>query len=90
MMSYIVNWEKIVEEKKVPIYECGSINLCNFLLMHECIYIDHYKSTKSGKTIWAFVKTKRVEGLLTEWTANNPNKIKKKEEILHDNGENKQ
>jgi len=86
-MAYVPNWEKIVEEGKVPIYQCASKNLKNFLLMNDCIYIDTYKSTKTKRTIWAFVKTKKVEDLLKKWTENNPNK--KNKDVLNPIGEDK-
>lgn len=73
-MGYIVNLEEIMEEHKdLPVYSCGSINLYKFLLINEMMFIQKYKSKKTKKNIWVFVKTKKLQELLKYWTENNPN-----------------
>lgn len=77
----INNLEELIDGKHLPVYKCMSINLKKFLLLNDVIFIDSYVSKKTKKTVWVFVKTKKVQALLEEWTNNNPKKARKEDSI---------
>lgn len=76
-MAEIINWAEIIKNNPtLPVYNCASPKLRDNLIVNDCLPIHEYKAPSTGKTIWVFIKTKKVQQLLEEWTANNPNKKK--------------
>lgn len=85
-MGYIVNWEELIKDKDVPIFKCASIKLKRFLLLNDVLYIGDYQSSETGKTIWLFIKTQKVQRLLEQWSENNPNKKRTEKTEVSENG----
>lgn len=72
----IVNYKELQQETGVEYYQCGSPNLCKFLVGSGCKYINVYTISRKGKkrNIWVFIKSKELKQLLVEWSKNKPTK----------------
>ena len=66
--------ENINDLKDVKKYTCGSPNLCKFLEKNGLTpcYSYQLKKEKNNRTMWVFILTDELSGLLTEWSNNKP------------------
>lgn len=58
--------------KKFKGYKCFSVPQKNFLLSQGLEYITIAKDPKSLSTFWLFLKSKKLDLALTEWSNNKP------------------
>lgn len=64
----IINIEE--STKKEELYYCGSLNLKKFLEKNGLIHISSYTKNKTHKNIYIYIKSKKLEELLTVWSNN--------------------
>lgn len=55
-------------EKNIELYTCYSLNLRNYLQDHGVRYKLAARNPNSNKLFWVYVKDKKLDTLLTEWT----------------------
>ena len=67
----VVNWK---EMKKEDIYCCFSFPLYKFIVAHGLEPIAKETHKKTGRVFSVFMKGEKLQSLLTEWTANRPEK----------------
>ena len=67
---FVKNIDKIVEEK---LFYCKSVKLLRFLTQtHSVIYINKFLN-ENKKYVWVFLKTPKLDKVLTEWADNKKN-----------------
>lgn len=69
----IDNVDDIIKKNNDSVYNCGSQNLCKFLVNHNYFPINTFLSKtsvekKRPRHIWVFLKTDDLSKLLLEWS----------------------
>lgn len=73
----ITNIEELQDSKSVKTYSCGSQKLSHEIRTQlNMLPINIYKHRRTGKLVNVFVLTEELSKFLTEWTNNNPKKLK--------------
>ena len=71
----ICNIKELEEVGKVEFFRCGSLKLAKFLYQKNIVPVGSFVSTKTGKLVYKYVKSKELDFALTEWQ-NNKKEVK--------------
>ncbi len=71
----ICNIKELEEVGKVEFFRCGSLKLAKFLYQKNIVPVGSFVSTKTGKLVYKYVKSKELDSALTEWQ-NNKKEVK--------------
>lgn len=74
----ICNIKELEEIGKVEFFRCGSLKLAKFLYQKNIVPVGSFVSTKTGKLIYKYVKSKELDEALNEWQ-NNKKEVSKSE-----------
>lgn len=66
----ICNTEELENIGEVEFFRCGSLKLAKFLYQKEIVPVSSFVSSKTGKLIYKYVKSKELDRALTEWQNN--------------------
>lgn len=66
----ICNVEELENIGEIKFFKCGSLKLAKFLYQKEIVPVSSFVSSKTGKLIYKYVKSKELDKALTEWSNN--------------------
>lgn len=66
----ICNTEELENIGEVEFFRCGSLKLAKFLYQKEIVPVSSFVSSKTGKLIYKYVKSRELDRALTEWQNN--------------------
>lgn len=66
----ICNIKELEEIGKVKFFRCGSLKLAKFLYQKNIVPVGSFVSTKTGKLVYKYVKSKELDEALNEWQGN--------------------
>ena len=70
MSMEICNTEQLENIGEISFFKCGSLKLAKFLYQREIVPVSSFVSSKTGKLIYKYVKSKELDKALTEWSEN--------------------
>lgn len=74
----ITNIEELQNTEAIKTYSCGSQKLSHEIRTKlNMLPINIYKHRRTGKLVNVFILTEELSTFLTEWTNNNPKKLRR-------------
>lgn len=62
-----------IDENEIRLFTCYSSKLMKFLVKNNIRYRITGENIKTKKQFWTFIRTQKLNNLLTEWKISNPN-----------------